>query len=58
MYAHLTAGSALPPAQVVRTTPRGAITTPIGAANVPAWSAAPPAADRILFENNTLTIPD
>lgn len=60
MWAHLTAGQALPPSQVVRTTPRGG--TPgaapaITAANVPAWVAAPTAADAITFSGTTLTIP-
>jgi hydroxybutyrate-dimer hydrolase len=58
MYAHLTAGAALPPSQVVRTTKRGAITTPIAAGNVPPWSTSPAASDRIVFDDNTLTIPD
>jgi hydroxybutyrate-dimer hydrolase len=60
MYAHLTQGAALPPSQVVRTTPRGG-TSPapaITAANVPAWSAAPAAADRITWDGKTLSIPD
>ncbi|MFZ5540536.1 MAG: D-(-)-3-hydroxybutyrate oligomer hydrolase [Pseudomonadota bacterium] len=60
MYAHLTSGAPLPPSQVVRTTPRGG-TSPAPAltpANVPAWSADPPAADRIEFDGDTLTIPD
>jgi hydroxybutyrate-dimer hydrolase len=60
MYAHLTGSAPLPPSQVVRTTPRGG-TSPAPAltpANVPAWSADPPAADRITFDGTTLTIPD
>ena len=60
MYDHLKTGKALPPSQVVRTTPRGG--TPgaapaISAANVPAFSAAPTAADAITFSGTTLTIP-
>ena len=60
MYDHLKSGKALPPSQVVRTTPRGG--TPgaapaISAANVPAFSAAPTAADAITFSGTTLTIP-
>ena len=61
MYEHLTQGTALPPSQVVRTTPRGGTpgTAPaITPANVPAWSAAPAAGDRIVFDGRTLTIPD
>ena len=60
MYDNLKTGKALPPSQVVRTTPRGG--TPgaapaISAANVPAFSAAPTAADAITFSGTTLTIP-
>lgn len=61
VYANLTNNVPLPPAQVVRTVPRGgtpgsapAITT----ANVPPISAAPSAANQITFSGNTLTIPD
>lgn len=61
MYAHLTTGAALPPSQVVRTTPRGG--TPgqapqITTANVPAISQSPPTADLITFSNNTVAIPE
>ena len=61
MWAHLTQGAALPPSQVVRTTPRGG--TPgaapaITKANVPPISSAPPASDLITYSNNTVTIPD
>lgn len=60
MHAHLTAGAALPPSQVVRPTPRGFVAyTP---ANVPvllpAPSLAPAAADRITFSGGVLTIPE
>jgi hydroxybutyrate-dimer hydrolase len=60
MWTHLTSGQALPPSQVVRTTPRGG--TPgaapaITAANVPSWTATPSAADAITFSGTTLTIP-
>jgi hydroxybutyrate-dimer hydrolase len=59
MYSHLTQGTALPPSQVVRTTPRGGPPAPmITPDNVPAWSPTPPAANRITFSGNTLTIPD
>jgi hydroxybutyrate-dimer hydrolase len=61
MYNHLKNGAALPPSQVVRTTPRGG--TPgaapaITAANVPAIAATPVAGDAITFGNNMVTIPD
>jgi len=61
MWNHLTAGDALPPSQVVRTTPRGG--TPgeapaLQAANVPPISANPEADDSITFEGDTLVIPD
>jgi hydroxybutyrate-dimer hydrolase len=61
LWNNLRSGTALPPSQVVRTTPRGG--TPgaapaITAANVPAINAAPPAGDRITFGGGTLTIPE
>jgi hydroxybutyrate-dimer hydrolase len=60
MYAHLTAGAALPPSQVVRPTPRGAV--PYTAANVPVLlpppSNAPADGDRITFERGALSIPE
>ncbi|HEX7607505.1 MAG TPA: 3-hydroxybutyrate oligomer hydrolase family protein, partial [Usitatibacter sp.] len=61
MYANLKNGTAIPPSQVVRTTPRGG--TPgaapaITAANVPAIAATPAAADAITFSGSTLTIPE
>jgi len=61
MYAQLTNNVPLPPAQVVRTIPRGG--TPgsaplITAANVPPISASPAAANQITFSGTTLTIPD
>lgn len=58
MYDHLTAGTALPPSQIVRTVPRGPGATPITAENVPDISADPTANDRIVFKRNTLYIPD
>jgi hydroxybutyrate-dimer hydrolase len=58
MYDHLTKGAALPPSQVVRTTPRGAGAPAITPANVPAWSGSPMAGDRISFDGKTLYIPD
>ena len=61
LYANLKNGTAIPPSQVVRTTPRGG--TPgaapaITAANVPGIAAAPAAGDTITFSANTLTIPN
>ena len=61
MFAHLKRGTALPPSQVVRTTPRGGIAgaaTAITVANVPAIAANPAAADRIVIDANTLRVPD
>jgi hydroxybutyrate-dimer hydrolase len=60
MYAHLRSGAALPPSQVVRTTPRGGApgaAPAITAANLPAINAAPPAADQIGFSGTSLTVP-
>ena len=58
MYAHLRNGAALPPSQVVHTTPRGPGAPPITAANVPPISAAPPPSDQITLSGNRLQIPD
>ncbi|MDB5899632.1 MAG: D-(-)-3-hydroxybutyrate oligomer hydrolase-like protein [Ramlibacter sp.] len=60
MYAHLKGGAALPPSQVVRTTPRGGVpgaAPAITAANVPPISPAPAAADQIGFSGTSLTVP-
>ena len=61
MYAKLTAGTALPPSQVVRGVPRGG--TPgaapaITATNVPPIATAPAAANAISFTNTTLNVPN
>jgi hydroxybutyrate-dimer hydrolase len=61
MYAKLKTGAALPPSQVVHTTPRGG--TPgaapaISATNVPPISASPATTSQINFSGSTLTIPD
>ena len=61
MYANLKSGTAIPPSQVIRTTPRGG--TPgaapaITVANVPPIPATPAAGDAITFSSNTLTIPN
>jgi hydroxybutyrate-dimer hydrolase len=61
MFANLRSNAALPPSQVVRTTPRGGsagAAPAISAANVPPISATPAAADQITFSNNVVTIPD
>jgi hydroxybutyrate-dimer hydrolase len=61
MYAQLTNNVPLPPAQVVRTIPRGGTpgaAPPITTANVPPIAAAPAAANQITFSGNTVTIPD
>ena len=61
MYAHLKSGTALPPSQVVRTTPRGG--TPgaapaITAVNVPPASASPVAGNAIGFNGTSLSVPN
>ena len=61
MYAYLKSGTALPPSQVVRTTPRGG--TPgaapaITAANLPAISAAPVLASQIVFAGTSVNVPN
>jgi hydroxybutyrate-dimer hydrolase len=61
MYANLKSGTALPPSQVVRTTPRGG--TPgaapaITQANVPTISAAPTATNQIGFSGTSVSVPN
>ena len=61
MYANLKSGVALPPSQVVRTTPRGGVAgaaPAITAANVPAFSAAPAAADLIGYAGTSVNVPN
>lgn len=61
MYAHLKNGTALPPSQLVRTTPRGGapgLAPAITAANVPPFSAAPAAADQIGFAGTSVNVPN
>lgn len=60
MWAHLKNGTALPPSQVVRTTPRGGSSPApaIAASNVPAIAASPAAGDRITISGSTMTVPD
>jgi len=57
MYARLKNGAALPPSQVVRTTPRSNSFTQISTANVPPISSAPVAADLITFASGTVSVP-
>jgi len=61
MWAKLRNGTALPPSQVVHTTPRGGTAgsaPPITAANVPPIATTPVAGNLITFSGTTLTIPD
>ena len=61
MYAHLKSGGALPPSQVVRTTPRGGVpgaAPAITAANVPPFVAAPAAGDQIGFVGTSVSVPN
>jgi hydroxybutyrate-dimer hydrolase len=58
MVAHLSEGRALPPSQVVRTTPRASSLTPISASNVPPIAEAPLPEDLIVMSGPTLKIPD
>ena len=60
MYAHLTAGAALPPSQVVRAAPRGGApgaAPALTSANVPSISLSPAAGNQIGFSGTTLTVP-
>ncbi len=61
MWNHLRSGTALPPSQVIRTTPRGGVAgaaPPITAANLPPISLTPAAGDLINFTGNTVQIPN
>ena len=61
MYANLRNGTALPPSQVVRATPRGGIpgaAAAITAGNVPAISGTPLVADQIGFVATSINIPN
>jgi hydroxybutyrate-dimer hydrolase len=57
----LTTGTALPPSQVVRTTPRcgppyPCVAAPIMPANVPDIAANPVAGDQIVYDRKTKTL--
>lgn len=61
MYARMTAGTALPPSQVVRATARGGVpgaAPAVAAGNLPAIAATPAAADQISFSGSTLAVPN
>jgi hydroxybutyrate-dimer hydrolase len=57
MYDHLRNGGALPPSQVVHTTPRGPGAPPISAANVPPIAGAPAPSALITFSGGQVNIP-
>jgi hydroxybutyrate-dimer hydrolase len=58
MYDHLRHGRALPPSQVVHTTPRGPGAPSITASNVPPIADAPPPSAQITFAAGQVRIPD
>jgi hydroxybutyrate-dimer hydrolase len=58
MYDHLRHGAALPPSQVVHTTPRGPGAPPITPANVPPIAGAAPPSAQITFTGGQVNIPD
>jgi hydroxybutyrate-dimer hydrolase len=61
MYARLKNGTALPPSQVVRATPRGGLpgaAPAVTAGNLPAIATAPAAADQIGFAGTSLNVPN
>jgi hydroxybutyrate-dimer hydrolase len=61
MLAHLKSGTALPPSQVVRTTPRGGVpgaAPALTAANVPPFVAAPTAGNQIGFAGTSISVPN
>lgn len=62
MYATLKSGTALPPSQVVRTTPRGgtpgAAPAPTRAVNLPPIAATPAPTDAIGFSGNAINVPN
>ena len=61
MYAKLKNGTALPPSQVVRTTPRGGnpgAAPAITAAHVPPMVAVPAAGNAIAVSGSTINVPN
>lgn len=61
VYANLTAGTALPPSQVVRTVARGGTLSPaptILPTNLPPFAAVPANADRITVTGGTVEVPN
>lgn len=61
VWAHLKSGTALPPSQVVRATPRGGApgaAPAITAANVPAAAAAPAGGNAIGFAGTSINVPN
>lgn len=58
VWANLAGKQPLPPSQVVRTVPRGDITSPLSEANLPPIEAHPKAEDRIVFRNDQVQIPE
>ncbi len=58
MWNHLKHGGALPPSQVVRTTPRGAGAPDLTTANLPSIAGSPATGDVITITNNTVNVPN
>jgi len=58
MWNHLRDGQSLPPSQVVRTQPRGDISTPLAEANLPEIDPQPELEERIVYADNQLRIPE
>lgn len=58
LYDHLKNGTPLPPSQVVRTTPRGPGAAPLEASNIPDIDPMPSLADRIVFQDDKVMIPE
>ncbi|MDP3824639.1 MAG: 3-hydroxybutyrate oligomer hydrolase family protein [Burkholderiales bacterium] len=61
MYANLKSGTALPPSQVVRATPRGGVpgaAPAITVANLPSIVAAPAAGNQIGFSGTSINVPN
>jgi len=58
VWNHLTRGQPLPPSQVVRTVPRGSAAAPLSESNLTPIRAKPDPADRIVFAEDQLRIPE